>query len=216
MKKFNLFNEIIVVNKSDLLTALNSGKTFGIDINGKIEYPPYSQNSILIYEGIHKSSSNIGIAVAKPLNLETVLGNDYRVVVDEERILIKASPAWQSIIKLNMPRASYDDTTGDGIAEFSNKELEDLGWHATEFNIKYREIVELIEEKCEGTLLCIEQNEPYQFSGMGFIADNRIAYELAYEYCRQKIQNLIETDEEFSVENLTDDEEEAAEYFKAL
>lgn len=216
MKKFNLFTEIIVVNKSDLLSALNSFKTFGIDINGQIHYPPYNQNTILIYEGVHKLTQNIGVTVAKPLNLETVLGKDYRVVIDEERILIKASPAWQSIIRLNVVRASYDDTTGDGIAEFADKALEDLGWHATEFNIKYRELVEIIEEKCEGTLICIEQLDPYQFSGMGFIQETQKAYDLAYSYSQKKIKNLIATDEEFSHENLTNEEAKAAEYFKAL
>ena len=216
MKKFNLFNEIIVAKKSDLLSALNSLKTFGIDINGDILYPPFADGTILIYEGVHKPTPNVGIAVAKPLNIETVLGNDYRVVVDDERILIKASPAWQSIIRLNVSRASYDDTTGDGIAEFADTKLEDLGWHATEFNIKYRELVELIEEKCEGTIICIEQMEPYQFSGLGFIANNEDAYRHCYEYCQSKIKTLIENDEDYSPENLTDDEEEAAEYFKAL
>ena len=137
-------------------------------------------------------------------------------MIDDERVLIKASPAWQSIIKLNVLRASYDDTTGDGISEFSNKELEDLGWQATEFNISYRDLVELIEEKCEGTLLCIEQMEPYQFSGLGFIQDNRQAYDLLYSHCQEKIKELIANDADFAKENLTDDEIEAAEYFKAL
>jgi hypothetical protein len=216
MKKFNLFNEIIVTKKSDLLSALNSHKTFGIDIAGEILYPPFADGTILIYEGAHTPAQNVGIAVAKPLNIESVLGKDYRVVVDDERILIKASPAWQSIIRLNVTRASYDDTTGDGIAEFADKKLEDLGWHATEFNITYRELVELIEEKCEGTIICIEQIEPYQFSGLGFIADNEDAYTHCYTYCQSKIKNLIENDEDYTLDNLTDDEEEAAEYFKAL
>lgn len=216
MKKFNLFNEIIVMQKSDLLQAINSNKPFGITIEGKVVSAPYSSQEILIYEGQYTPAQNIGITVPKPLNLETELGKDLRVVIDDERVLIKASPAWQNIIKLNVPRASYDDTTGDGISEFSNKGLEDLGWHATEFNIKYRELVELIEEKCEGTLLCIEQMEPYQFSGLGFIFDNKQAYELLYQYCQDKIKDLIANDEDFARDNLTDDELEAAEYFQAI
>ncbi len=215
MKKFNLFNEIIVVDKSELLKALNSSKSFGINTDGKVIYPPYSNHEMLIYEGQHQAQ-NSGIVVAKPLNLETVLGKDLRVVIDDDRILIKASPAWQSIIKLNVLRASYDDTTGDGISEFSNKELEDLGWHATEFNISYRELVELIEEKCDGKLLCIEQLEPYQFSGLGFIDDDKLAYDLLYAYCQEKIKNLIEKDEDYAKESLNEDELEAAEYFKVL
>ena len=216
MKKFNIFNEIIVVKKLDLLTALNAGKLFGITINGHVVTAPYGSQDVLIYEGQHTPMQNIGIATPKPLLLEDVLGKDLRVVIDDERVLIKAAAAWQSIIKLNVLRASYDDTTGDGISEFSNSKLEELGWHTTEFNVKYRELVEIIEEKCEGTLLCIEQQEPYQFSGMGFIADNEATYNLLFNTIQEKVISLIKEDEDFAKENLTDDELEAAEYFKAL
>ncbi|MBU0633118.1 hypothetical protein KKA17_10790 [bacterium] len=216
MKKFNLFNEIIVMSKNELLQAINSGKIFAVNTHGKVVFPPYTDNEILIYEGAHSADQNIGIVTPKPLNLETALGKDLKVVVDDERVLIKAAPAWQNIIKLNVLRASYDDTTGDGISEFSNKDLEDLGWHATEFNISYRELVELLEESCEGTLICIEQKEPYQFSGLGFITDNKKAYEILYNYSQEKVKYLIQNDEDFAKENLTDDELEAAEYFKAV
>ena len=216
MKKFNLFKEIIVVSKNELLTAINSAKVFGINTQGQIVFPPFTDNEMLIYEGEHKTMPNIGIAMPKALNLETVLGKDLRVVEDDDRILIKAAPAWQSIIKLNVLRASYDDTTGDGISEFSSKELETLGWHATEFNISYRALVELIEADCQGTLLCIEQPEPYQFSGLGFIANDKEAYNLVYKYCQKQIQDLIQNDDDYAVDSLSDDELEAAEYFKAL
>ncbi len=215
MKKLNLFNEIICVSKSELLKALNGAKSFGINTEGKVVYPPYTNHEMLIYEGCHKPQ-NSALTPPKPLNLETVLGKDYRVVVDDERILIKASPAWQSIIKLNLTRASYDDTSGDGISEFADKDLEDIGWHATEFDINYRELVELIEIQCAGQILCIEQLEPYQFSGLGFIEDEKAAYALVYHYCQEKIKNLIQNEKEYAKEELTDDELEAAEYFKAL
>ncbi len=216
MKKFNLFNEIIVMSKNELMQAINSGKKFAVNIYGKVIYAPYNSDEILIYEGEHAPVQNMGIAMPKPLNLETALGKDLRIVVDDDRVLIKAAPAWQSIIKLNVLRASYDDTTGDGISEFSNKELEDLGWHATEFHISYRDLVEVIEEKCEGTLMCIEQDEPYQFSGLGFIADNKKAYETLYSYCQKRVKDLMQEDEDFAKDNLTDDEREAAEYFKTI
>ncbi len=216
MKKFNLFNEIIVVNKSDLLSAINLAKTFGINIHGQIVFPPFANNEMLIYEGVHTKAPNMGISIPKPLNLETVLGKDLKVVVDDDRILIKAAPAWQSIIKLNVLRASYDDTTGDGISEFSSKELEDLGWHATEFNIQYRTLVDLIEADCDGTLLCIERAEPYQFSGLGFISDDKGAYEIAYKYAQGQIKDLIENDEDYAPDSLNSDEKDAAVYFKVL
>jgi len=206
MKKFNLFNEIIIVNKPSLLNAINSKKVFGININGEIIHQSYSDNEILIYEGNPEIVDDFS----------KVLGKNYNIVEDNDRVLIKSFSNWQELIALNTPRASYDDTTADGVAEFSNKELEDIGWHATEFNVKYRTLVELLEEKCEGTILCIEQEEPYQFSGLGFLADNPHAKEIMFEYCQSIAKDKLENDEDFEVENLTDDEEEAARFFNCL
>ncbi|WP_345993587.1 hypothetical protein [Sulfurimonas sp. HSL-1716] len=210
MKKFNLFNEIIVISKNELLQAINSEKTFGINIHGKAVFTPFDAGEILIYEGTHAPAQNTAI------DIESALGKDLRIVIDDDRVLIKASPAWQEIIRLNALRASYDDTTGDGISEFSDKDLEEIGWHATEFNISYRDLVEILEEKCDGTLICIEQDEPYQFSGLGFVYDNNNAYETLYKYCQEKIKKMIAEDDAFAEDELTDDELEAAEYFKVL
>ena len=206
MKKFNLFNEIIITDKSTLLQAINSAKLFGIDINGTIKYEPFENNDILIYQG-------------KPEIVEdfkNVLGKNYQLVEDADRVLIKAFSNWQELIAINTPRASYDDTTADGVAEFSNSDLEDIGWHATEFNINYRTLVELLEEKCEGTLLCIEQEDPYQFSGLGFLSDNDSAKKVLFEFCQSKVKDMIENDPLFKKEDLTDDEEDAAKFFKII
>lgn len=206
MKKFNLFNEIIITEKATLLQAINTSKIFGIDINGNIRYEPFESSDILIYKG-------------KPEIVEdfkTVLGKNYQLVEDGERVLIKAFSNWQELIAVNTPIASYDDTTADGVAEFSNSELEDIGWHATEFNISYRTLVELLEEKCAGTLLCIEQEEPYQFSGLGFLSDNESAKKVLFEFCQSKVKDMIENDPDFKREELTDDEEEAAKFFKIV
>jgi len=200
MKKFNLFKEIIVADKKLLDEAKNSDKIFGININGDIVYEPFKDDEILIF----KNSAN-------PTN--DIFGKNYQVVEDGDRVLIKAFSNWQELIGLNTPRASYDDTTADGVAEFSNKELEEIGWHATEFNIDYRTLVELFEEKCDGILLCIEQEDPYQFSGLGFLSDNIHAKEVIYNFCKEKAQNLIKNDPDFALDKLTDDEEEAAEFF---
>jgi hypothetical protein len=211
MKKFNLFKEIIVVSKSEFLHAANSSKTFAITYNGKIVFEPFESDLISIYQGSVPALSPLSTTLSRPIS--SMLGDNYRVVEDDDRILIKASGAWQNIISYNQKRALYDDTTGDGIAEFSDKTLEDIGWHATEFSISYREIVEQFEEKCDGILLCIEQEEPYQFSGMGFVSNLKQAQEIAFEYCVTAIKYKLENDEDFAT--LTDDEEEAAEFFKA-
>jgi len=206
MKKFNLFNEIIISQKSALLNAINSSKTFGININGEIKFEPFQDKEILIYKGQPKIVENFS----------SVLGKNYQLVEDNDRVLIKAFSNWQELIEVNTPRASYDDTTADGVAEFSNKELEDIGWHATEFNINYRTLVEVLEEKCEGIILCIEQEDPYQFSGLGFLSDDKEAKKVMFEYCQAKAKDLLDNDPDFKREELSDDEEEAAEFFKLL
>jgi hypothetical protein len=203
MKKFNLFKEIIVVKRSKLLEAIESQKHFGVRVDGEICYEPFTTADILIYSGVAVANSSI----------ESVLGKNYQIVEDDERVLIKAFSNWQEIIGFNSLRATYDDTTADGVDEFGTKEMEDIGWHATEFNISYRAIVDMLESECEGTLICIEQVEPYQFSGLGFVANLESAKDMMFEYCQKEIKRLLSEDEDFALENLTDDELEAARFF---
>jgi len=206
MKKFNLFKEIITVDTKKLQDAVNTGEHFAIDIEGEICHEPFSSKNILIYSGIPE----------KDKDLESCFGNKYQIVISDERVLIKAFANWQGLIAINTPLASYDDTTADGVAEFSYKGLEDIGWHSTEFSIAYRELVEVLEEKAEGTVLCIEQEEPYQFSGFGFLANDEDAEKLLYTYCQEKIKNLIQNDEDYAESNLEDDQALAASFFKLL
>lgn len=193
MKKFNLFNEIIKVDTTKFNDAIKSNETFAITIDGNIIYDNFI--TALIYKG------------------KGELGGNYQVVEDEDETLIKAFSNWQKLIAINTPIASYDDTTADGVAEFSNKELENIGWHVAEFGVKYRTLVELLEEKCDGIVLCIEQNEPYQFSGFGFLDDNEDAKKVLFDYCQAIAKDKIENDEDFEVNSLTDDEMEAVQFF---
>ena len=217
MKKFNLFNEIIIANRAELLSAINSQKEFGINIKGEIVFTPFSEKEILIFQTKHTPAPTSALMPQKTPSLAEILGTNYQVVEDDERVLIKAFSNWQELIKVNTPRASYDDTTGDGVSEFSNSKLEDIGWNATEFDISYRELVEVLEEKCEGTLLCIEQKEPnYQFSGLGFLADDEEAQKVLFAFCQEKIKEMMKIDPLYAKEKLNDDEQEAAEFFKLL
>jgi len=216
MKKFNLFKEIITVNKKSFLNAINSSKIFGITIKGDIVFEPFAHKEILIFSAKHTPSPINALTPNKAPSLSDILGKNYQVIEDEDRVLIKAFSNWQELIGLNMPRASYDDTTADGVAEFSNKELEDIGWHATEFDINYRTLVEIAEEACEGTLLCIEQEEPFQFSGLGFFSDDTDVQKVLFTYCQKEIKNLLQDGSDFNKETLSDDQEEAAEFFDAL
>lgn len=209
MRKFNLFNEIIIVNKSDFLRAANSAKEFAISYKGEIVYAPFESSLISIFEGSVPPISPLSNDLSRPIS--SMLGTNYRIVEDDDRLLIKAFGAWQSIIGFNQKRALYDDTSGDGIDRFADSTIEQIGWHATEFNIRYREIVEEFEEHCEGLLICIEKEEPYQFSGLGFLFDLEHARKIAFEYCARVIKEKLENDEEFAT--LTDDEAEAKDYF---
>jgi hypothetical protein len=209
MKKFNLFKEIVVLSKEEFLRAVNSAKRFAITYKGEIVYEPFEPSLISMYEGSIPPISPLSTNLSRPIS--EMLGNNYRIVEDDDRLLIKASGAWQSIIGFNQKRALYDDTSGDGIAEFSDKKLEDIGWHATEFNIGYRDIVEQFEAHCEGVLLCIEQEEPYQFSGLGFVFDIESAREIGFTYCVTTIKYKLKNDEDFAI--LNDDEAEAKDYF---
>jgi hypothetical protein len=217
MKKFNLFNEIIITDKTALLNAVNSQKEFGINIKGEIIFAPFNAKEILIYQGKHSAQTTSALTVVKVPSLAEILGNKYQIVEDDNRVLIKAFSNWQALIKVNTPRASYDDTTGDGVDKFANSALEDIGWNATEFDISYRELVEVLEEKCEGTLLCIEQEEPsYQFSGLGFIANDKEAQEILFAHCQAKIKKMMQEEPLYAKDKLSDDEEEAAEFFHCL
>ena len=214
MKKFNLLKEIIIVDKNELLNAINSQKEFGIKLDGSITYEP--QNEIVIYKGKHTPKIS-ALAPPKPISIQEMLGENYRIAESEGKIGIKAANAFREIVKFNYDNALYDDTTNEGVHEFADKKLEEIGWHADEFEIKYRELIEVLEEKCDGTLLCIEQEKPsYQFSGIGFIDDKDAAYKLLYEYVQKRIKEKMASDPLFAPENLNEDEEEAARYFKLL
>jgi hypothetical protein len=216
MIKFNLHNEIIVASRAELFKAINSTKQFAISITGTVHYEPFSSDEIYIYQGCVPALASSALAMPKARSLQDLLGNAYKIVEDDERVLIKAAGAWSDIINYNKNSADYDDTSGDGIGDFSDQKLEDIGWHATEFNITYRELAEHIEAHCDGILLCVEIQEPYQFSGLGFIKDRPCARETLFSYCQEKVAYALSHDPDFKVETLNDDELEAAEFFKVL
>ncbi|RUM63957.1 MAG: hypothetical protein DSZ03_04835 [Sulfurimonas sp.] len=215
MKKFNLFNEIIVVERSKLLHAINSAKEFAITYEGAVIDEHFDTHP-LIYRGTVIPHTASTLAPQTKRALKDILGHHYNIIEDDERVLIKAAAAWKEILNLNIRHCDYDDSSGDGIALFADKELELMGWHATEFDIEYRDMVTVIESACEGILLCIEQEEPYQFSGLGFIFDIMCARTRVREFCIESIQDKLQNDSLFSQENLSDDEREAAEFFGVL
>ncbi len=216
MKKFNLVKEIIVIDRTALLNAINTNKEFAINDKGEVVAPPYAEKEVFLFKGKAEAPKSSALMTPKPQSIADILGKNYKVVEDEGRVLIKAAGNWQELIGLNLPNAEYDDTSSDGVAEFGDKEMEDMGWMATDFDIDYRDMVEELEAKVDGLLLCIERDEPYQFSGMGIIFDIQQARDVLFDYCQKIIQEKLANDPDFAPETLTDDEEEAARFFKAL
>jgi len=215
MKKFNLFNEIITADKQELLKAINSTRLFGINTKGEVMYAPYKENEILIYEGQHTPKPTNALMPSKPQTLEEMMGKNYQILIDDDRVLIKAFSNWQELIGVNINRASYDDTTGDGVDSFTDEGLESIGWQAVEFSIPYRVLVEVLEEEVDGTVFCIEKEEPsYQFSGLGFVDDNVKAYEVLFNYAQKKVKEVITHNADYQEEYLSDDQLEALEFFK--
>ena len=216
MKQFNLLKEIIVILRSDLLKAINTNQEFAININGEVVTPPYADKEILIFKGKATAPKVSALSMPKPQTIAEILGKNYKVVEDEGRVLIKAAGNWQELIAVNTPNSDYDDTTADGVAEFADREMEQIGWHGDEFEVDYREMVEVLEERADGTVLCIEQDEPYQFSGLGFLYNIEEAKTILFDFCQAKAKEKMENDPDFAADNLTDDEEEAAKFFKLL
>jgi hypothetical protein len=91
MKKFNLFKEIITVDKKSLLQAINSTKTFGINIKGEIKYEPFDEKEILIFKGKHTPKPVNALMPTKAPTLADVLGKNYQVVEDDDRVTGKSS-----------------------------------------------------------------------------------------------------------------------------
>ena len=216
MKKFNLLKEIIVISREELLKAINTNKEFAISYKGDVVYPPYGEKEIFVFKGKASAPKASALSLPRAQSISDILGKEYKVVEDEDRVLIKAAGNWQALIGINTPNSDYDDTTGDGISEFADEQLEEMGWHATDFNIDYRAMVSHLEENVDGLLFCIERDEPYQFSGLGYLFDIENARRLTFAYCQNIIKEKLANDPDFAPENLTDDEEQVARFFECL
>ena len=215
MKKFNIANERIIVEKKPLLKAINSGKTFGITHVGEVVYPPYKTTDIFIFKGSMDVDAP-SFAIAKEKGISTIFGTFYKIEENPETVVIDASLAWGEIVGFNLENASYDDTTSDGIMDLGDSELEDISWHGDEFNIKNRDISDVIEKECEGTLFCLHKEDPFMFSSLIFIDDMVSAREVARKHLATIIEDKIQNDPNFKRESLTKDEEEASLFFGVI
>ncbi len=215
MKKFNIATEKISVNKAVLMQAVNQGKAFAITHEGEVVYPPYSDKDIFIFKGTLMVDTP-AFAIAKQRGLGELFGQLYKVTEVGDEVIFEAENAWGEIVGFNQENASYDDTTSDGIMDLGDKELEEMSWHATEFGITNRDISDVIEAQCEGTLFCLHKESPFIFSSLIFIEDISCARDKVRAFIKAQIVDKIANDPDFARETLTDDEEEAARFFEVI
>lgn len=208
MTYFNLIKENVLVNQVDFIAAVNKGVEFSITHEGEIVYTPIARP--VIFTGKAQRAQGV---TTKAIPITQTLGRNYNITLKGPQLEIKASTNWQDIIGFNMAQAHYDDSTGDGISVFGDKEMEDMGWHATDFDIDYRTIVEYIEPVVAGVIFCIERDEPYQFSGFGFFDDIEEARQELKSYLIKTIQDKLENDSDYAKDELDDDQLKALEFF---
>ena len=212
MEFFNLVKNPVKVDKKAFLQAVNAGGPIAVTYRGEIvkgdrdTLPPKPY----IYAGT--PASLVGNAVTPPTPLSKVLGENYEVKDEGDAISIYAGRAWQELLDINEPFALYCDTTADGIAEFNDKELEDLIWYSCEFGLNYREVADHLEKSVEGLVLCIETQKPYNFNGCAFVDDIERAREEAKKFLKSAIEEKIKKGE-VDRQNLSDEEEEALAFF---
>jgi hypothetical protein len=212
VKKFNLEKEYISVKKDELLQAINSGKEFAITHKGQVVTPPYSDKDIFIYKGSIPIPNLIALKT-EAVNLSEMFGSLYKVEEREDTVIFFASMAWNEIVSINLENASFDDTTSDGIMDLGDSELEDMSWHGIEYEVTNRDISDVIEAECEGTLFCIHKEEPFMFSSLVYIDDMACAREKVREYIKKIIKDKLDNNPDFQRDNLSDEQKEAAKFF---
>lgn len=209
LKKINLLNEVIIVDNKELSEAFSSNNEFGICLDGSIKYFPFQTQDIFIYQ--RKPSPKSAVDLSK----QDLLGSNYQVIQEAQRILIKAGDAWQDIINYNVSNCDYNNISGKEVTEFKNEEIEDMSWMIIDFDVTYMEMFIFLEENVEITLLCVEKDEPYQFSYMGYFADLDATRKVFYNFCQDAIKDKLANDADYTYDYLDEDQREAVSYFKA-
>jgi hypothetical protein len=212
MKVYNLLNYQVEVDKSAFLNAINAQKPIAITLAGNIVEGEQNTLPAQPYIFVGKPKSLVGSTLIKPTPLAKILGDNYEVKDNGDKISIYAGKAWQEVLKANEPFYLYQDTTSDGVTEFSDNELDDLIWYSCEFGINYREVAEFLEQNVEGTVVCVENENPYHFNGCVYAENIEEARKKAFEFIKETLKKRIEN-KEIDLDNLEDNEEEALKFF---
>ena len=212
MKKINLAERPVRVDKAKLLQAMNSGKPFGITVEGEVREVPFDREGLYIYQGsVTKRPGMLGGNQIP--TLAEHFGPTYKITEEADHVMIDASGAWNEIVPLNRACALYDDTTSDGIMDFEDEVLEEISWHAIEFGITNRDIGEIIESSGEGRLFCVHREAPFFFSALVYVDDIEDVRQKVHKAVSERIAKVIETDPDYDPELFDEEQEEAAAYF---
>ena len=203
-KKINFLTDEVQVQNVLFSKAVNSNREFAIGVNGDIDYE-FKDGKAYIFKG-----------KANLFNKLQPLGKEYKIKATFVTISISFDNVWNRIAEINRNSAMYEDSASDGIAEFQDKALEDIGWHGIEFKIGYREMVEFLEKNITGTIISIEQEEPYMFNGFGFIENEHIveARESLFNFVKSSIiENISKNREDFNKYGFSEEQKEAMSFF---
>ena len=207
MKKINIKDIYLDIDMQYILSVKASENSIYIDIEGKIFHNIEDiKDKAIIFKN---DSLNKFVLINDIKVLSNELFKLYKPEVIGTSCRIKPLNNWQNIIDLNKDNMLYFDHQSDGVEIFEDKDLEDYGWHASALEVDYRTISEFIEDNCEGTLLCYD-NE-IQFNG--FVIVNSI------EDTRSKVRSFIVEKTKVNIEDSIielDDEDvvEALEFFE--
>jgi len=203
-KKFNFLVDEVKVSNVEFAKAINSNREFGISTNGEIHFD-LKQNTPYIFSG-----------KANMMNKLEPLGKGYKIKATFVTVSISFNNIWNRIIEINRNSAMYEDSASDGIAEFQDKQLEQIGWHGVEFKLTYRDFVEFLEKNITGTVICIEQDSPYMFNGFGFIEESELEESRTklFQFVKSEIKKYIELNsDELSKYGLSIEQKESLEFF---
>jgi len=204
MFKLNFLADEVQIPNVEFSKAINSNREFGISAKGEIHFD-LKKNTPYIFSG----KANI-------MNKLEPLGKGYKIKATFVTVSISFSNIWNKIVEINRNSAMYEDSASDGIAEFQDKELEQIGWHGVEFKLTYRHFVEFLEKNIAGTILCIEQENPYMFNGFGFIQDENLkeSRKQLFAFVKSEIEKHLEKNsEEFIKYGFSNEQKESLEFF---
>jgi len=85
-----------------------------------------------------------------------------------------------------------------------------------DFDVSYTEMIEMLEENADITLVCIEREESHRFSSMGYFTNIEETRKIFFDFCQNIIKEKISKDVDYALELLDEDQREAAEYFKVI